>query len=206
MTIRMAFALTFAFILATTMEPRQQGSTTPTKDACKDICLEKEISDFTRIVETDEGRLKLGIMVEDITWQDEYRRAANEVIQSQFSNRFVAFPAENTIGIKLLLHISGTSAVSNGAQYVNSKIVIFSDEMFLPENAKTFLDYHPAKIGDPTRVVKGDLVFAQNGILLPPIEGMNFELWHQLNLQRVREDIKKTLSDFATKWDDASKK
>jgi len=35
---------------------------------------------------------------------------------------------------------------------------------------------------------------------------MNFELWHQLNLQKVRENIKKTLSDFAAKWDETGGK
>ena len=183
----------------------QQPAATPSKDACKDAILEKEIADFTRILETDSGRLKLGILTEDITWHDEYRRAAIDVIQSQFPSKFVAAP-DQSIGAPLL-YISGTSAVSNGAQFVNVQIHVLSDVMVIPENAKTFADYHLAKIGDPTRVVNGNLVFAQNGILLAPIEGgMNFELWHQLNLQKVRENIKKTLSDFTTKWDAAGTK
>jgi len=183
----------------------QQPAATPSKDACKDAILEKEIADFTRILETDSDRLKLGILIEDITWHDEYRRAAIDVIQSQFPTKFVAAP-DQSIGVPLL-YISGTSAVSNGAQFVNVQIQVFSDVMVIPENAKTFADYHLAKIGEPTRVVKGELVFVEHGILLPPIEGgMNFELWHQLNLQKVRENIKRTLSDFAVKWDEAGKK
>jgi|SRR6266850_632519 len=202
--MRLALILALAFLFALPSQPEQQP-TPPSKDACKDACLEKEIADITRILETDNDRLKLGILTEDITWHDEYRRAAIDVIQSQFPTKFVAAP-DQSIGVPLL-YISGTSAVSNGAQFVNVQIQVFSDLMVIPENAKTFADYHLAKIGDPTRVVKGNLVFAQNGVLLPPIEGgMNFELWHQLNLQKVRETIKKTLTDFAVKWDEAGKK
>jgi len=183
----------------------QQPAAPPSKDACKDVILEKEIADFTRVLETDNDRLKLGILTEDITWKDEYRRAAIDIIQSEFATKFVAAP-DQSIGVPLL-YISGTSAVSNGAQFVNVQILVLSDLMVIPENVKTFADYHLAKIADPTRLVKGNLVFAQNGVLLAPIEGgMNFELWHQLNLQKVRENIKKTLSDFATKWDEAGTK
>jgi hypothetical protein len=202
--LRLALILTLAFLFACPTQS-EQGPTSPGKDACKDVILEKEIADFTRILETDNGRLKLGILTEDITWHDEYRRAAIDVIQRQFPTKFVAAP-DQSIGVPLL-YISGTSAVSNGAQFVNVQIQVFSDLMVIPENAKTFADYHLAKIGDPTRVVKGHLVFAQNGILLAPIEGgMNFELWHQLNLQKIRENIKKTLSDFEAKWDAAGTK
>jgi hypothetical protein len=202
--MRLALILTLAFLFASPTQS-EQGPTSPGKDACKDVILEKEIADFTRILETDNDRLKLGILTEDITWRDEYRRTAIDVIQSQFPTQFVAAP-DQSIGVPLL-YISGTSAVSNGAQFVNVQILVLSDVMVIPENAKTFADYHLAKIGDPTRLVKGNLVFAQNGILLAPIEGgMNFELWHQLNLQKVRETIKKALSDFAAKWDEAGKK
>lgn len=183
----------------------QQPAATPSKGACKDAILEKEIADFTRILETDNDRLKLGILTEDITWKDEYRRAVIDIIHSEFPTKFVAAP-DQSIGVPLL-YISGTSTVSNGAQFVNVQILVLSDLMVIPENVKTFADYHLAKIADPTRLVKGNLVFAQNGILLAPIEGgMNFELWHQLNLQKVRENIKKTLSDFETKWEEAGKK
>jgi hypothetical protein len=94
----------------------QQPAATPSKDACKDVCLEKEIADFTRILETDNDRLKLGILTEDITWKDEYRRAAIDIIQSEFRTKFVAAP-DQSIGVPLL-YISGTSAISNGAQFV----------------------------------------------------------------------------------------
>ncbi len=202
--MRLALILALAFLFALPTQPEQQP-TPPSKDACKDAILEKEIADFTRILETDNGRLKLGILTEDITWKEEYRRAAIDIIQSDFPTKFVAAP-DQRIGLPLL-YISGTSAVSNGAQFVNVQIQLFSDEIVIPENAKTFADYHLAKIGDPTRVLRSNLVFAQNGILLAPIEGgMNFELWHQLNLQKVRETIKKTLSDLAAKWDEAGEK
>jgi hypothetical protein len=202
--MRLALILTLTFLFASPTQP-EQGPTSPGKDACKDVILEKEIADFTRILEADGDKLKLGILTEDITWHDEYRRAAIDVIESQFPTKLVAAP-DRSIGVPFL-YISGTSAVSNGAQFVNVQIQVFSDLMVTPENAKTFADYHLAKIGDPIRLVKGNLVFAQNGVLLPPIEsGMNFELWHQLNLQKVRENIKKTLSDFEAKWDAAGTK
>lgn len=195
----------FVFLLAAPPTQPQAGGTASSKDVCKEICLEKEIGDITRLLGADGDRLKIGVLLEDITWRDEYRRAAIDIIQSQFANKFVAAP-DQSLGV-VLLYIHGTSAVSNGAQFVNVRIEILSDQMFLAENAKTFLDYHVAKITDPTRVVQGELVFAENGVLLAPIEqGMNFELWHQLNLQKVRETIKKTLSDFAGKWDEAGKK
>jgi hypothetical protein len=129
---------------------------------------------------------------------------AIDVIQSQFPTKFVAAP-DQTLFVPFI-YINGTSAVSNGAQFVNVRVEIFSDLMVIPENVKTFADYHLAKMGDPTRVVKGELVFAEHGILLPPIEGMNYELWHQLNLGKVREAVKTTLSDFAAKWDEAGKR
>jgi hypothetical protein len=184
----------------------QQPAATPSKEACKDVILEKEIADFTRILETDNDRLKLGILTEDITWKDEYRRAVIDIIQSDFPTKFVAAP-DQRMSVPIV-YINGTSVVSNGAQFVNVRIELFpSDDMVIPENAKTFMDYHVAKIGDPTRLVKGELVLAEHGVLLAPIEGgMNFELWHQLNLQKVRENIKRTLSDFAAKWDEAAKK
>jgi hypothetical protein len=202
--MRLALILALAFLIASPTHPEQQP-TPPSKDACKDVCLEKEIANITRILETDNDRLKIGILTEDITWKDEYRRAVIDIIQSEFPTKFVAAP-DQSIGV-LIVYINGTSAVSNGAQFVNVRIELLSDEMVIPENAKTLADYHLAKIGDPTRVVKGELVFAEHGIRLAPIEGgMNFELWHQLNLQKVRENIRRTLSDFAAKWDEAGKK
>jgi hypothetical protein len=202
--MRPALILALGLVVALPTHPEQQ-TTPPNKDACKDAILEKEIADFTRILETDNDRLKLGILTEDITWKDEYRRAVIDIIQSDFPTKFVAAP-DQRIGVPLV-YINGTSAVSNGAQFVNVRIEVLSDVMVIPENAKTFADYHLAKIGDPTRVVTGELVFAEHGILLSPIEsGMNYELWHQLNLQKVRENIKRTLADFAQKWDEAGKK
>jgi hypothetical protein len=201
--MRLALILALAFLFALPTQPEQQP-TPPSKDACKDVCLEKEIADFTRILETDNDRLKLGILTEDITWKDEYRRAVIDIIHSEFPTKFVAAP-DQSIGVPMV-YINGTSAVSNGAQFANVRIEFFSDAMVIPENAKTFADYHLARIGDPTRVVNGELVFVEHGILLPPIGDMNFELWHLLNLQKVRENIKRTLSDFAVKWDEAGKK
>jgi hypothetical protein len=62
----------------------------------KDVCLEKEVSDFTRPIFADAGRMKIRFLVEHITWSDEYRRAAADVIQSQFSSNFVAAADQNT--------------------------------------------------------------------------------------------------------------
>jgi len=200
------FLVVFAVLsFAQTAAPTQPQQTT--SSSSKDItCLEKEIADSTRLLEADSDRLKVGILAEDITWHDEYRRAAIDIIQSDFPNKFVAVP-DQSIGV-LLLYIHGTSADSNGAQFVDVEIQIFSDEMVLAENAKnSLLDLHLAKLGDPTRVLSGHLVLAENGVLLAPLaQGMNFELWHLLNLQKVRENIKQTLSDFAGKWEEAGKK
>lgn len=203
--MRVALILALAFLCVLPTQPEQQPMP-PSKDACKDVCLEKEIADFTRILEADNDRLKLGILTEDITWKDEYRRAVIDIIQSEFPTKFAAAP-DQRMSVPIV-YINGTSVVSNGAQFVNVRIELFpSDDMVIPENAKTFADYHVAKIGDPTRLVKGELVLAEHGVLLAPIEGgMSFELWHQLNLQKVRENIKRTLSDFAAKWDEVGKK
>jgi len=96
--------------------------------------------------------------------------------------------------------------VSSGAQFVNVRLQFPSSERLLPENAKSFLDIHLAKIGDPIRVMQGDLVFAEDGVLLPPIGQIQFELWHQLNIQQIREAVKKVLSTFVTDWEKAGKK
>lgn len=181
----------------------QQPSAPPSKDACKDAILDKEIADFTRIVDADGERIKLFVLAEDLTWTDDYKRIAKDVIQTDFSDRFV--PSDSSFGV-VLLYLSGTPVVSNGAQFVNVRLQINSSELLLPENWKTLADLHTAKIGDPTRLMEGWLAFSEHGILLPPIGGMNFELWHQINIQKVRENIKQTLSDFATKWDAAGKK
>jgi hypothetical protein len=198
--MRLVLTLAFVFLFASPTQP-QQGVTPPGKD----VCLEKEISDFTRIIDADGEKPKIGFLVEHITWSDDYRRAAADVIQSQFSNNFV--PAgDQTLGV-LILYISGTSAVSNGAQFVNVRLQLNSSEILLPENAKSLLDIHPAKIGDPTRVMHGQLVFAEEGVLLPPMgQGMPFELWHQLNIQQIRETVKKVLSAFVADWEKAGKK
>lgn len=178
----------------------QQPAATPSKEGCKDAILEKEIADFTRPVDADGERIKLFILAEDLTWTDDYRRIAKDVIQSDFPDRFV--PSDSSFGV-VLLYLSGTPVVSNGAQFVNVRLQINSSELLLPESWK---DLHTPKIGDPSRLVEGWLVFSEHGILLPPIGGMNFELWHQINIQKVRENIKQTLSDFAAKWDAAGKK
>jgi hypothetical protein len=69
--MRLALILTSAFLFASPTQP-EQGLTSPGKDACKDVILEKEIADFTRILEAGGDKLKLGILTEDITWHDEY--------------------------------------------------------------------------------------------------------------------------------------
>lgn len=181
----------------------QQPVAAPSKDPCKDAALEKEIADFARTFATDSDRVKLGVLVESITWKDDYRRAAIEIIQSEFPTKFVA--TDETLGAPFI-YISGTSAVSNGAQFVSVRVEILSDMIVKPENAKTLFDTHLAKIGDPLRLMKGQMEFAEHGELLPPIGNMNYELWHQLNLETVRQAIKTTLSDFAAKWAEAGKK
>ena len=180
---------------------RSQDLRAPSKDAC----LEKEISDSTRLIFADGGRMKIGFLVEHITWFDDYRRAAADVIQSQFSNNFVA-AGDQTFGT-LILYISGTSAVSNGAQYVSVRLQINSSELLLPENGNSFADLHLAKLGDPVRPMTGQLVFAEEGVLLPPIgQSMPFELWHQLNIEQVRKEVQGVLSRFVSDWDKAGKK
>jgi|SRR5690348_5729301 len=179
---------------------RCQDSRVPSKDAC----LEKEISDSTRLIFADAGRMKIGFMVEDITWSDDYRRAAADVIQNQFSRNFVTAGGQ-TLGT-LVLYISGTSAVSNGAQYVSVRLQIYSSEILLPENGNSLADVHLAKLGDPVRAVSGYFVFAEDGVLLPPIEpGTPFELWHQINIEQVRKKVQAVLSDFVAAWDKAGK-
>jgi hypothetical protein len=199
---RMILIPAFAFVFALPTQPEQQQQPTPpSKDACKDVCLGKEIADFTRIVDADGERIKIFILAEDLTWTDDYRRIAKDIIQSDFSDRFV--PSDSSFGV-VMLYLSGTAVVSNGAQFVNVRLQINSSEILLPESWKMGL--HTPKIGDPSRLVEGWLVFSEHGILLPPIGGMNFELWHQINIQKVRENIKQTLSDFAAKWDAAGQK
>ncbi len=178
---------------------------TPQTD--QNACLEKEIKDFTRLLLTDGGRLKIGFLVEHITWFEDYQRAAVDVIQTQFPSNFVAAP-DNTLGV-VVLYISGTSVVSNGAQYISVRLQMNSSEVVLPENGDTLFDshLHLAKIDDPIRSISGNLVLAEGGTLLSPIpQGMPFELWHQLNIQEVRKDVQKVLSEFLADWDKAGKK
>ncbi len=202
--MRPILLLAFIFLFASPTQP-QQGATSPSKDTCKDICLEKEIADFTCLIFADAGRMKVGFLVEHITWSDDYRRAAADVIQSQFSNNFVV-AGDQTLGT-LILYISGTPAVSNGAQYVGVSLRINSSELLLPENGNSLADLHVAKIGDHTRAMQGQLVFAEEGVLLPPIgQGVPFELWHQINIQQVRETVKKVLSAFVAGWEQAGNK
>ena|SRR5277367_2658242 len=197
-------SLTLLLLIPWSTDSQQPAAPPSNKDACKDAILEKEIADFTRIVEADGERIKIFILAEDLTWTDDYKRVAKDVIQSDFSDRFV--PSDSSFGV-VLLYLSGTPVVSNGAQFVNVRLQINSSELLLPENWKTLADLHTAKIGDPTRLMEGWLAFSEHGILLAPIEGgMNFELWHQINIQKVRETIKHTLADFSAKWDAAGKK
>lgn len=171
----------------------------------KDVCPEKEISDFTRPIFADGGRMKIGFLIEHITWSDEYRRAAADVIQSQFSNNFVV-AGDQTLGV-LILYISGTSVVSNGAQYVSVRLQADSSELLLPENGNSVNDLHVAKIGDPIRLMSGSLVFAEEGVLLPPIEqGTPFELWQAIRIEAIRGKVHDVLSEFVAAWDKAGKK
>ena len=198
--MRPVLILAFISLFASPTQP-QQGVTPPSKDAC----LEKEIADFTRLIFADGGRPKIGFLVEHITWSDDYRRAAADVIQSQFSNNFVV-AGDQTLGV-LLIYISGTSVVSNGAQYVDIRLQINSSEILLPENGNNFADLHFAKLGDPTRVMSGNLVFAEKGVLLPPIgQGTPFELCQALRMQTIRENVHNLLSEFVADWDKAGKK
>jgi hypothetical protein len=199
----LVFALVLVFGLPT--EP-QQGGTAPSKDTpTKDTCLEKETSDFTRILQADGGRIKIGFLTEDITWAKEYRRAAVDVIQDQFSSRFVD-AGDDTFG-NLMLYISGTSVVSNGAQYVDIKLQLYSSELLLPENGKDFTELHLAKLGDPIHSVSGFFVFADEGVLLPTLEpGSSFELWQALRMQTIREKVHDVLAKFVESWDKAGKK
>jgi len=138
--MRLAPILAFVLLFASPTKP-QQGVTIPNKD----VCLEKEMSDFTRPILADGGRMKIGFLVEHITWSDEYRRAAADVIRNQFSSNFVVADDDQTLGV-LMLYISGTSVVSNGAQYVDIKLQINSSEILLPENGNNiFTDTHLAK-------------------------------------------------------------
>ena len=191
-----------AFVLFLAAPARSQQEITP---ACKDACLEKETTDFTQIIVADGDRLKIGILAEDITWSDDYRRAAIDVIQNHFPDKFV-YAGDQSLGV-LMLYISGTPVVSNGAQYVNVRLQFYSSALFLPEDAKTIFDAHLAKLGHPIRMMRGELVFAEGGHLLPPIgQGTPFELWHQLNIQTIRETVQKVLDDFSAAWDKAGEK
>lgn len=194
--------LVFAFVLvfALPAEP-QQGGTAPSKDTC----LEKEASDFTRILQADGGRIKIGFLTEGITWAKEYRRAAADVIQDQFSDRFVD-AGDDTFG-NLMLYISGTSAVSNGAQYVDIRLQLYSGELLLSENGKNFTELHLAKLSDPIHSLSGFFVFADEGVLLPTLEqGSSFELWQAVRMQTIREKVHDVLAKFAADWDKAEKK
>jgi hypothetical protein len=200
--MRLAPILAFVLLFASPTKP-QQGVTIPNKD----VCLEKEMSDFTRPILADGGRMKIGFLVEHITWSDEYRRAAADVIRNQFSSNFVVADDDQTLGV-LMLYISGTSVVSNGAQYVDIKLQINSSEILLPENGNNiFTDTHLAKVGDPIRSMSGYLVFAEEGVLLPSIEqGTSFELWQVLRMQTIREKVHNVLAEFVANWDKAGKK
>jgi hypothetical protein len=66
--------------VAHSQNPQPQNPQPPAKDAC----LEKEISDFTRIIFADGGRMKIGLIAEHVTWSDQYQHVAAEVIQSDF--------------------------------------------------------------------------------------------------------------------------
>lgn len=193
--------LAVPLLLLLTPARSQQDSKAPVQDTS---CLQKEVADYTRLIFADSGRMKVGLVVEDITWSDDYRRAAIDVIQKQFSNSFVT-AGDQTMGT-LMLYISGTSAVSNGAQYVGVSLRMNSSELLLPENGNGFADLHVAKLGDPVRPMSGYFVFAEDGVLLAPIEpGGSFEVWHAVNVDQVRKKVESVLSEFVTNWDKAGK-
>jgi len=203
--MRPALILAFVLLFAWPTHP-QQGVPPAGKDTCKDVCLEKEIADDTRLIFADHGRMKIGLLLEHITWFDEYRRAAIDVIQTQFPTNFVFAGNDQTLGV-LVLYISGTSVVSNGAQFVNVRLQINSNEILLPEDGNSFADLHLAKVGDPIRAMDGYLVFAEEGVLLPPIEqGMPFEIWQAVRMQTIREKVHNVLAEFVASWDKAGKK
>ena len=55
--------------------------------------------------------------------------------------------------------------------------------------------------------ISGNSGLAEGGTLLSPIpQGMLFELWHQLNIEEVRKDVQKVLSEFLADWDKGGKK
>ncbi len=188
--------------VAYSQSSQPQSSQPPAKDAC----LEKEISDFTRIISADGGRMKIGVLAEHITWFDQFQHVAADVIQTEFPTKFV-FAGDDTMGV-LVLYISGTSMVSSGAQYVSIRLqMLDSGELLLPENGNTFADLHLAKLGDPVRSMSGSLVFAEEGVLLPPTEqGMPFEVWQALRMQTIREKVHAVLAEFVANWDKAGKK
>jgi hypothetical protein len=193
------------FVLLMLLSPCAVAPSQDSQSPKKDVCLDKELSDSTRLIFSDGGRMKIGFLVEHITWSDEYRLAATDVIKSKFSNNFVV-AGDQTLGV-LLLYISGTSVVSNGAQFVSVRLQINSSELLLPENEDSFNELHLAKLGDPSRPMSGNLVFAEQGVLLPPIEkGMPFELWQALRTQMIREQVQKVLTQFVADWDKAGKK
>jgi hypothetical protein len=168
-----------------------------------DPCLEKEIQTSTRIIEEENGKIKIGFLVEHITWSDEYRRAGTEVIQKEFSSRFIAAPDEQ-LGV-LLLYITGTSASPAGGQFVDIKLEdVVASELLLPENPE---DFHLAKLNDPTHLMKGKLVFAEEGAMIPPItQGLPFQIWHELMIDQVRQMVRKALSTFVEDWEKTEKK
>ncbi|MFZ0233952.1 MAG: hypothetical protein WAL74_12535, partial [Candidatus Acidiferrales bacterium] len=94
--MRPALLLAFVFLFASPTQP-QQGAAPPSKETCKDICLEKEVADNTRAIMSNGGRIKIGFIVEDITWSGDYRHAATDVIQNQFPNNFVV-AGDDTLG------------------------------------------------------------------------------------------------------------
>jgi hypothetical protein len=90
---------------------------------------------------------------------------------------------------------------------VSVRLQINSSELLPPENADSFNELHLAKLGDSSRPMSGNLIFAEQGVLLPPIEkGMPFELWQALRTQMIREQVQKVLAQFVADWDKAGKK
>lgn len=186
------------FAVATHAHPQDSKSST------KNPCLETEVADETRPIFADAGRMKIGLLAEHITWSDDYKRAANDVIQKEFASDFVS-AGNDTFGT-LILYISGTPAVSSGAQYVNVRLELLSSQLLLPENAKNVFDLHSAKVSDPIRVMQGDFVFADSGVLLPGEQDTPYQLWRALNVSQVQATVRSVLSQFVDKWQKAGQR
>jgi hypothetical protein len=172
----------------------------------KDVCLEKEVSDVTRLIFADGEKLKIGFLVEHFTGADGFRQTAIEVIRTQFSNKFAAEP-DRTLGMPYL-YISGTPVTPDGSQFVDIKLQIEDGILLLPESGNTYNDLHLAKIGDPSRSISGHFVFAEEGRLLPAVPSgpLGQVVWNEGRTLQLREMVQKVLSEFSTDWEKAGNK